>query len=164
MIGTISCRLADENRGWKFKSTLLHTRVSRSADIAENRSKSARVRAICDRARTRRAALYQRFAKSGQFLSRRDFASSVDHRPMFARPKRISALRASIRSSLAASKALDSSMRPASACVSFPDGKKCGEGRVKRTKPLVFSADETCDVGFGAGSPVTYLGGSQKAF
>ena len=38
----------------------------------------------------------------------------------------------------------------------YVDGKKCGEGRVERTERLVFSADETCDVGFGAGSPVTY--------
>jgi len=32
--------------GREFKSTLLHHSVSRSSDIAENRSKSARVRAI----------------------------------------------------------------------------------------------------------------------
>ena len=38
----------------------------------------------------------------------------------------------------------------------YVDGKKCGEGRVEKTEPMVFSADETCDVGFGAGSPVTY--------
>ena len=38
----------------------------------------------------------------------------------------------------------------------YVDGKKCGEGRVEKTEPIVFSADETCDVGFGAGSPVTY--------
>ncbi len=38
----------------------------------------------------------------------------------------------------------------------YLDGQKCGEGRVEKTEPLVFSADETCDVGFGAGSPVTY--------
>ena len=37
----------------------------------------------------------------------------------------------------------------------YLDGKKCGEGRVEKTEPLVFSADETCDVGFQAGSPVT---------
>ena len=28
-----------------------------------------------------------------------------------------------------------------------------GEGRVDQTEPMVFSADETCDVGFQAGSP-----------
>ena len=33
------------------------------------------------------------------------------------------------------------------------DGKKTGEGRVGQTEPLVFSADETCDVGFQSGSP-----------
>src|SRR6185312_15583200 len=38
----------------------------------------------------------------------------------------------------------------------YIDGKKCSEGRVDRTEPMIFSADETCDVGFGAGSPVTY--------
>ena len=37
----------------------------------------------------------------------------------------------------------------------YVDGQKVGEGRVDRTQPLVFSADETCDVGFEAGSPVT---------
>ncbi|MGA9733806.1 MAG: sulfatase/phosphatase domain-containing protein, partial [Candidatus Acidiferrales bacterium] len=35
----------------------------------------------------------------------------------------------------------------------FVDGKKVGEGRVEQTEPMVFSADETCDVGFQAGSP-----------
>jgi hypothetical protein len=37
----------------------------------------------------------------------------------------------------------------------FVDGKKVGEGRVEQTEPMVFSADETCDVGSEAGSPVT---------
>lgn len=37
----------------------------------------------------------------------------------------------------------------------YVDGVKCGEGRVDKTEPLVFSADETCDVGFQAGSPTT---------
>jgi arylsulfatase len=35
------------------------------------------------------------------------------------------------------------------------DGAKCGKGRVDRTEPLIFSADETCDVGFQTGSPTT---------
>ena len=35
----------------------------------------------------------------------------------------------------------------------FVDGKKVGEGRVEQTEPMVFSADETFDVGFQAGSP-----------
>jgi arylsulfatase len=37
----------------------------------------------------------------------------------------------------------------------YVDGQKAGEGRVDQTEPMVFSADETCDVGFEAGSPVT---------
>lgn len=37
----------------------------------------------------------------------------------------------------------------------YVDGQKAGEGRVEQTEPMVFSADETCDVGFEAGSPVT---------
>ena len=38
----------------------------------------------------------------------------------------------------------------------FIDGNKVGAGRVDRTEPIGFSADETCDVGYDAGSPVTY--------
>jgi arylsulfatase len=34
------------------------------------------------------------------------------------------------------------------------DGKKVGEGRVERTLPLIFSADETTNVGRDAGTPV----------
>ena len=37
----------------------------------------------------------------------------------------------------------------------FVDGKKDGEGRVEQTVPMAFSADETCDVGKEAGSPVS---------
>jgi arylsulfatase A-like enzyme len=37
----------------------------------------------------------------------------------------------------------------------YVDGNPVGKGRVERTEPMVFSADETCDVGFEAGSPVT---------
>ena len=37
----------------------------------------------------------------------------------------------------------------------YLDGKQIGEGRVDRTEPLLFSADETCDVGTEFGSPVT---------
>jgi arylsulfatase A-like enzyme len=37
----------------------------------------------------------------------------------------------------------------------FIDGKKSGEGRVEKTEPMVFSADETLDVGDEFGSPVT---------
>jgi arylsulfatase len=37
----------------------------------------------------------------------------------------------------------------------FLDGKEIGTGRVEVTQPLVFSADETTDVGKDAGMPVT---------
>ncbi len=37
----------------------------------------------------------------------------------------------------------------------YLDGKKCGEGRVEMTVPMVFSADETCDVGVGTGTAVS---------
>ena len=37
----------------------------------------------------------------------------------------------------------------------FVDGKKAGQGRVEHTEPMVFSADETCDLGNDFGSPVT---------
>jgi len=36
----------------------------------------------------------------------------------------------------------------------FVDGKKTGEGRISRTEPFAFG-EETCDVGFESGSPVT---------
>jgi hypothetical protein len=34
------------------------------------------------------------------------------------------------------------------------DGTPVGDGRVDQTEPMIFSADETCDVGSDAGSPV----------
>jgi hypothetical protein len=37
----------------------------------------------------------------------------------------------------------------------YLDGEKIGEGRVKHTEPILFSADETCDLGYEAGSPVS---------
>lgn len=37
----------------------------------------------------------------------------------------------------------------------FVDGQKAGEGELPATQPLVFSADETCDVGVETGSMVT---------
>src|ERR1700735_213921 len=37
----------------------------------------------------------------------------------------------------------------------FIDGKAVGEGRVERTVPSVFSADETSNVGVKRGSPIT---------
>ena len=38
----------------------------------------------------------------------------------------------------------------------FIDSHPVGEGRVDQTEAIIFSADETCDVGFEAGSPVTH--------
>ena len=46
----------------------------------------------------------------------------------------------------------------------YVDGNKTGEGRVERTEPMVFSADETCDVGDEFGSPVTFDYPARKAF
>ena len=37
----------------------------------------------------------------------------------------------------------------------YIDGKAVGDGRVDRTEPGLFSADETCDIGTEYGSPVT---------
>ncbi|HYT51720.1 MAG TPA: arylsulfatase [Gaiellaceae bacterium] len=37
----------------------------------------------------------------------------------------------------------------------YVDGAKAGEGRVEGTVPMIFSADETCDVGSDTASPVT---------
>lgn len=37
----------------------------------------------------------------------------------------------------------------------FYDGKAVGQGRVERTQPMAFSADEACDVGCDTGSPAS---------
>ena len=37
----------------------------------------------------------------------------------------------------------------------YLDGEKVGEGRVDKTVPMCFSADETCDVGSDSGTPVS---------
>jgi arylsulfatase len=37
----------------------------------------------------------------------------------------------------------------------YVSGKKVGQGRVERTMPMLFSCDETCDLGKEAGSPVS---------
>jgi hypothetical protein len=37
----------------------------------------------------------------------------------------------------------------------YLNGEKVGEGRVDQTEPCIFSADETCDIGSEAGSPVS---------
>jgi arylsulfatase len=47
----------------------------------------------------------------------------------------------------------------------YIDGTKTGEGRVEMTVPMVFSADETCDIGMESGSPVsTDYGPTDNAF
>ncbi len=37
----------------------------------------------------------------------------------------------------------------------YYDGKEAGKGRVDMTQPMIFSADETCDIGDETGTPVT---------
>jgi len=37
----------------------------------------------------------------------------------------------------------------------YTDGKKVGEGKVAMTMPMIFSADDGCDVGLDSGSPVS---------
>ena len=37
----------------------------------------------------------------------------------------------------------------------FIDGKKAGEGRINATVPMIYSGDETCDVGRDTGTPVS---------
>ncbi len=47
----------------------------------------------------------------------------------------------------------------------FVDGAKVGEGRIENTVPMVFSADETTDLGSDTGTPVTDdFGSTAKAF
>jgi len=43
----------------------------------------------------------------------------------------------------------------------YVDGKKVGEGEVPMTLPMVFSADDGCDVGLDSGSPVSPEYGSR---
>jgi arylsulfatase len=46
----------------------------------------------------------------------------------------------------------------------FVDGDKVGEGRVEATVPMLYSADETCDLGVSTGTPVSedYTGSTSK--
>ncbi len=37
----------------------------------------------------------------------------------------------------------------------YYDGKPVGQGRVERTQPMIYSADEACDVGADTGSPAS---------
>jgi arylsulfatase len=39
--------------------------------------------------------------------------------------------------------------------VLYVDGAKAGEGRIEATVPMIYSADETCDVGSDTASPVS---------
>ena len=41
------------------------------------------------------------------------------------------------------------------------DGEKAGEGRIERTQPGLFSADETADVGIDLGTPVVEAIGAE---
>ena len=43
----------------------------------------------------------------------------------------------------------------------FVNGEKVGEGRIERTQPTVFSADETADVGIDLGTPVVEVIGAE---
>ena len=45
----------------------------------------------------------------------------------------------------------------------FVDGEQVAEGRIERTQGLVFSADETADVGIDLGTPVVEVIGSERA-
>jgi arylsulfatase len=45
----------------------------------------------------------------------------------------------------------------------YVNGKKVGEGRIPRTQPMVFSADETADVGIDLATPVVEAIGSERA-
>jgi arylsulfatase len=44
----------------------------------------------------------------------------------------------------------------------FVDDQKVGEGRIERTQPMVFSADETADVGIDLATPVFESIGSER--
>ena len=37
----------------------------------------------------------------------------------------------------------------------YVDGRKCGDGRAEATVPMLYSADETCDLGSDTGTPVS---------
>jgi arylsulfatase len=45
----------------------------------------------------------------------------------------------------------------------FVNDEKVAEGRVERTQPMIFSADETADVGIDLGTPVVETIGSESA-
>ena len=64
-------------RGREFKSRLDHHSVHPFLHFLENRSKSARMRAICDCAWTQRTSLAALFAGIKRKLSARDFVRSI---------------------------------------------------------------------------------------
>jgi hypothetical protein len=43
----------------------------------------------------------------------------------------------------------------------YVNGKKVAEGRIEHTQPMIFSADETADVGIDLASPVVEAIGSE---
>ena len=45
----------------------------------------------------------------------------------------------------------------------YVNGEKVGEGRIPRTQPMIFSADETADVGIDLATPVVERIGSERA-
>ena len=47
--------------------------------------------------------------------------------------------------------------------VLYVDGRKVAEGRIERTQPMVFSADETADVGIDLATPVVERIGAEQA-
>ena len=46
----------------------------------------------------------------------------------------------------------------------YVDGEKAGEGRVEHTVPVIFSADETTDLGRDSATPVSDDHGHDNAF
>jgi arylsulfatase len=44
----------------------------------------------------------------------------------------------------------------------FVNGEKVAEGRIERTQPIIFSADETADVGIDLATPVVEAIGSER--
>jgi hypothetical protein len=72
-------RFRSNNQDRRFESILLHHPIRQFLYLSENRSKSARVRVICYRERTRRTPLCALSARIGQNLSRRDLPRSAQH-------------------------------------------------------------------------------------
>ena len=68
----------------EFEFEALHTLVSKFSDIPENRSKSARMRGICDHEWTRRAAAASLIGELLQNLSALDLSGSTNVRQEFA--------------------------------------------------------------------------------